>query len=171
MNLEKKQIDLPVILGKVIGHFGVQGWVKIFSYTKPKQAILEYKEMALKEKNHWKTLKIEEGRVHCKNVLIKIRNIENRERAEQVLGKYLGVSREDFPDLSDGHYYWTDLEGLEVQDLTGNKIGVISYMLETGANDVMVIENDDEILIPFLMDQVVKEVDFKLNRIVVDWDW
>ena len=44
-------------------------------------------------------------------------------------------------------------------------------MLETGANDVMVIENDDEILIPFLMDQVVKEVDFKLNRIVVDWDW
>ena len=83
MNSEKQQIDLPVILGKVIGHFGVQGWVKIFSYTKPKQAILEYKEMALKEKNHWKTLKIEEGRVHGKNVLIKIRNIENRERAEQ----------------------------------------------------------------------------------------
>ena len=74
-------------------------------------------------------------------------------------------------NLTDGHYYWTDLEGMEVQDLKGNKIGIVSYMLETGANDVMVIENDDEILIPFLMDRVVKEVNFKLNKIIVDWDW
>jgi len=171
MNLEKKQIDQPVILGKVIGHFGVQGWVKIFSYTKPKQAILEYKQMELKEKNQWKSIEIEEGKMHGKNVLIKIRSIENRQIAEQVLGKYLGVPREDFPELPEGHYYWTDLEGMEVHNLTGNKIGIISYMLETGANDVMVIENDDEILIPFLMDRVVKKVDFKLNKIVVDWDW
>ena len=171
MNSEKQQIDLPVILGKVIGHFGVQGWVKIFSYTKPKQAILEYKEMSLKEKNQWKSIKIEESKIHGKNVLIKIKNIENREKAEQILGKYLGVSRGDLPDLPDGHYYWADLEGMEVKDLKGNKIGIVSHMLETGANDVMVIEKDDEILIPFLMDRVVKEVNFKLNKIIVDWDW
>ncbi len=171
MNSEKQQIDRPVILGKVIGHFGVQGWVKIFSYTKPKQAILEYKEMSLKEKNQWKSIKIEESKIHGKNVLIKIKNIENREKAEQILGKYLGVSRGDLPNLTDGHYYWTDLEGMEVEDLKGNKIGIVSYILETGANDVMVIENDDEILIPFLMDRVVKEVNFKLNKIIVDWDW
>jgi len=171
MNSEKQQIDRPVILGKVIGHFGVQGWVKIFSYTKPKQAILDYKEMTMKEKNQWKSIKIEESKIHGKNVLIKIKNIENREKAEQILGKYLGVSRGDLPNLTDGHYYWTDLEGMEVEDLKGNKIGIVSYILETGANDVMVIENDDEILIPFLMDRVVKEVNFKLNKIIVDWDW
>jgi len=171
MNLEKKQIEPLVILGKVIGHFGVRGWVKIFSYTKPKQAILEYKEISLKDEQQWKSIEIEEGKVHGKNILIKIKDIENHEGAEQFLGKYLGVSRENFPQLPDGHYYWADLVGMEVKDLTGNKIGNISYMLETGANDVMVIENENEILIPFLIDRVVKSVDLKLNKIVVDWDW
>ena len=72
--------------------------------------------------------------------------------------------------LADDEYYWSDLVGLTVMSSEGQAYGVIERMLETGANDVMVVQGDRERLIPFAMDQVIKSIDLGEKKMVVDWD-
>ena len=80
------------------------------------------------------------------------------------------------PDLEEGELYWFQLEGLSVKNSSGETLGKIAHMLETGANDVMVVDpTDDSIdkqqrLIPYLEGDVVKEVDQEIGVVTVDWD-
>ncbi len=73
------------------------------------------------------------------------------------------------PRLPAGDYYWSDLIGLEVETLGAEPLGVIESMLETGADDVMVLRGDRERLIPFVIDEIVREIDLEARRMVVDW--
>ena len=69
-------------------------------------------------------------------------------------------------------YYWTDLEGLRVRDRDGTVIGTVAYLLETGANDVLVVRDGErEILVPFVTGDVIKQVDLADGVIDVDWEW
>ena len=70
-----------------------------------------------------------------------------------------------------GHYYWSDLIGLKVVHRDGTELGIIDEMLETGANDVMVVKGDKERLIPFVRDETVINVDLSERRVDVDWEW
>jgi 16S rRNA processing protein RimM len=81
------------------------------------------------------------------------------------------VPKDDLPDAEDGHYYWADLEGLRVVHRDGTELGCVAYMMETGANDVMVTRGERERLIPFVADKVILDVDFDEGVINVDWEW
>jgi 16S rRNA processing protein RimM len=80
------------------------------------------------------------------------------------------VPREVFPRAPKGHYYWADLIGLKVYTVDAVDLGVVTGVLETGANDVLEVKGDRERLIPFVMGPYVKEVDLDAGRMTVDWD-
>ena len=87
------------------------------------------------------------------------------------MGAELAVPRESLPEPGEGHYYWADLEGLRVVTKDGNELGNVAYLLATGANDVLVVQGQKEVLIPFVTGSVVLDVDIAGGRITVDWEW
>ena len=164
--------DRPVILGRVSGLFGVKGWVKVHSYTDPREAILNYPDWLIELGGRWQPLKVEEGKQHGKTVIARFEGVQDRDAAVEYMNARIGVQRDNLPQTGDGEYYWSDLEGLRVVRKDGNVLGKVAYLLETGANDVLVVqEGDREVLIPFVTGDVVKEVDLAKGEISVDWEW
>ena len=161
----------PIVLGRISGVFGVKGWVKVYSYTEPREAVLGYKGWLLGQEGQWQPATVAEGQRHGKSVVVRIDGFEDRDQAAKLVGTQIGVLREELPETEDGHYYWSDLEGLKVVRTDGSELGKLAYMLETGAHDVMVIEGDEERLVPFVKDEIVVDVDLAAGVITVDWEW
>lgn len=161
-----------VVLGKVSGLFGVRGWIKIHSYTDPREAILDYPQWRLSVGDRWRRFDLVEGRRQGKTIVARLRGFDDRDGAAEIVGALIGVSRSALPDAGSGQYYWSDLEGLIVEGRDGALLGTVAYLLETGANDVLVVKSDDkETLIPFVTGDVIQDVDLAAGVIRVDWDW
>lgn len=150
--------------------YGVKGWVRVFSYTAPRESILEYSPWLLRRDGRWESYEVEEARRHGKGVVARLAGIDDRDAAVALMGADIAVFREQLGELEAGEYYWTDLEGLEVVTTGGTTLGVIDHLVETGANDVMVVKGERERLLPFVKPDVVREVDLVSGRVVVDWD-
>jgi len=161
----------PIVLGRISGVFGVKGWVKVFSYTEPREAVLGYASWLLGQDGQWQSATVAEGQRHGKGVVARIDGFEDRDQAATLVGTQIGVPRNELPETQDGHYYWSDLEGLMVVRSDGSELGEVAYLLETGAHDVMVIKGDTERLVPFVKDEIVVDVDLAAGVITVDWDW
>jgi 16S rRNA processing protein RimM len=161
----------PVVLGRIGGLFGVKGWVKVFSYTEPREAILNYPRWLLSERDGWREATVAEGQRHGKTVIARIDGYVDRDQAAELIGTEIAVRRDELPTAPTGQFYWSDLEGLRVVHRDGTELGRVAYLLETGANDVMVVQGDKERLVPFVMDEVVLGVDLADGRIDVDWEW
>lgn len=163
--------DEPVILGRISGLFGVKGWVRVFSYTDPREAVLNYNQWLLRRAEGWQAATLVEGRRHGKSVVARIEGCDERESAAGLIGSDIGVPRERLPKAAEGQFYWRDLEGLRVVHRDGNVLGTVAYVMETGANDVLVTNGDKERLIPFIVDEVILGVDLAKGEISVDWEW
>lgn len=160
-----------VLLGRIVGLYGVKGWVKVFSYTDPREAVLNYENWQLKQRDEVTSMKLSEGRRHGKTVIARLGDINDRDAAASLLDAEIFVPREALPEPEGKTYYWTDLEGLSVVRRDGDVIGNVDYLLETGAHDVLVVRGDTERLIPFVMDEYIVDVDLDKGVITVDWDW
>lgn len=143
----------------------------MFSYTDPREAILDYESWLLGQEGAWRPAKVAEGQRHGKTVVARIDGFDDRDQAATLIGAEIGVPREALPEAEEGHYYWSDLEGLRVVRSDGSELGVLAYLLETGAHDVMVVKGEREQLVPFVKDEVVLDVDLEKGVITVDWDW
>ncbi|MBT8101695.1 MAG: ribosome maturation factor RimM [Gammaproteobacteria bacterium] len=161
----------PIVLGRISGVFGVKGWVRVFSYTDPREALLDYDSWLLGQEGEWRSAKVAEGQRHGKAVVARIDGYDDRDKAATLIGTEIGVPRDELPETEDGHYYWSDLEGMKVVQSDGAELGQLAYMLETGAHDVMVIKGEEERLVPFVKDEVVLDVDLAAGVITVDWEW
>ena len=157
-------------IGKITGVFGVKGWVKVFSDTAPKENILAYSPWYLEKGNENKLVKVINGRLQGKAIVAQLEDIDDRDQAELLAGWDISIAREQLPSISADEYYWSDLIGLKVSTIDNQDLGVVDYLLETGANDVLVIKGDRERLIPFLQDQTVLKIDLEAGEIKVDWD-
>ena len=158
------------MLGRVSGLFGVKGWVKVFSYTQPREAILDYGRWFVKRQGEWQAAAISEGKRHGKSVIVHLEGVDDRDEAAALVDCDIAVDRAAMPDADDGSYYWADLEGLKVVRRDGTELGNVAYLMETGANDVMVVQGDRQRLVPFVREQYVKRVDLEHDVVVVDWD-
>lgn len=157
-------------LGYVSGVFGVKGWIKAFSYTEPRNNLLAYSSWLLGKGEKMRRVSIEDGHFQGKSIVVKIVGIDTRDQAELLVGRGIYVERGELPDLAENEYYWADLVGLKVFSEAGDSLGIVNSMMETGANDVMVVRGDRERLIPFVQTQVVKLVDIEQGLLVVAWD-
>lgn len=164
MNQRKDKI----CVGHITGVQGLKGWVKVFSNTDPRENIVAYSPWMLGTGEATTTLEVE-GRLQGRLVLAKISGIEDREAAAEIVGSKIYIWPEQLPGLEQDEYYWSDLIGMQVESLQAETLGAVDDMLETGANDVMVVKGDRERLIPFVIDDIVREVDLAGRRIIVDW--
>lgn len=159
-----------VIVGRISGIFGVKGWVKILSYTSPRTNILSYLPWQLCINGEWQSVKVIAGRAHGKGVIAHLEGYDDRDSARRLTGIDIAVSRRQLPTLEHGVYYWADLLGMGVVTVDGVLLGNVDHLMNTGANDVLVVTGQRERLIPFIPDEVVIRVDTQSRTIVVAWD-
>ena len=143
----------------------------MYSYTEPREAVLDYDRWLLSGKNGWQEATVAEGQRHGKTVIVRITGYDDRDQAVGLIGTEIGVPRDELPETDSDQYYWSDLEGLSVVHRDGTELGKVDHLLETGANDVMVVRGETERLVPFVMDKVVLGVDLAKGEIRVDWEW
>jgi 16S rRNA processing protein RimM len=158
-----------VTLGRVSGVFGVKGWLKVQSYTEPRDNVVRFGTWTLRMNGADRRFDVEEGHSHAGSVVAKLHGIDDRDVARDLVGADIVVERQRLPPTREGELYWTDLEGLEVRTTTGVVLGRVDHLLATGGNDVLVLDSTPERLIPFIVGSVVQQVDLAAGRIVVDW--
>ncbi|MHB8535792.1 MAG: ribosome maturation factor RimM [Sulfuricaulis sp.] len=161
--------DGLVLFGRIGGLFGVQGWVKVFSHARPREAIIGYSPWLVKLDGDWREMKVEDGRVQGKGVVAKLAGVDDRDQAIRLVGGEIAVRLAQLPPLKPGEYYWAQLVGLEVVNLAGQGFGKVDRLIDTGANDVMVVRNGRERWLP-VTTSVLREVDLDAGVIRVDWD-
>ena len=159
-----------VVLGRVSGLFGLQGWVRVFSHTEPREGIARYHPVFLRRQGEWQPFEIEAGRAHGAGVVLKFVGHDDRDRAATLIQSDIAVRRTQLPPPGPGEYYWSDLEGLRVITLEGAELGAVDHLFATGANDVLVIKGERERLLPFVKGQVVVEINLEQRLLRVDWD-
>jgi len=157
------------LVGKINGLFGVQGWVKIFSYTHPRKNILSYQPWHIKAEGQWQTLDIVKGREQGKTIVAQIKNIDDREQARGLIGIDIYIEKSQLPELDNGEYYWEDLIGLEVINQDNVALGKVSNLVDTGANTVLIITGQKEHWVPYVKPFLIS-VDIAKKQIWVDWD-
>jgi len=160
-----------ILLGRVLGAFGVRGELKLDSFTDPKSAILRYQPWTLRDaQGRERELTQARGRETAKGLVATFPGVEDRDAAEALRGSEVYAPRSALPPPEPGEYYWVDLEGLRVVNLDGADFGIVSHLFSTGANDVLVAHGERDRMIPFLEPDYIKSVDFDAGVVTVDWD-
>lgn len=160
--------DEWVAVGKIAGVYGVRGWVKLYSYTDPRDALLDYQPWFLGAE-HQET-KLVDSRAQGKGLVGQLAGLDDRDAALALVNTEIFIRRQQLPENREGSYYWTDLIGLQVENLQGVDFGKVDHLMETGSNDVLVVQGDRQRLVPFILDQVIQQVDLSAGVIRVDWD-
>lgn len=150
--------------------WGVEGWLKIHSYTRNRADIFDYGQWLVGPAERPRRFELEAGREHGRGGLIaKLAGLDDRDAAVAEVGSLIQVSPEQLPALEEGEYFWHQLEGLRIENLEGTPLGTVDHLFETGANDVLVVIGERERLIPYIP-AVIREVDLDAGIIRVDWD-
>lgn len=144
---------------------GVRGWVRIESYTRPIENILEHPVWMIAGRDRV----LEEGRRQGRGLAAKLRGVDDRDAAAALIGEEIRVARAALPPPPEGQYYWADLIGLEVVCASGERLGTVERVFDNGAQDVLVVRGEREHWIPFVPGARVKSVDLNAGKIVVDW--
>lgn len=195
-----------MVVGRIQGPYGIKGWVHVASFTDPRENILNYRPWQLAPAGiavsvadsgkkgearpipeptpgsiSWPTLEVDQIRPHKQGYVARLVGIEDRNAAEKLKGRLIGVSEQQFPAPEAGEYYWRDLVGARVVNADGQTLGEVDVLLETGAHDVLVIkatsgsegERVEELLIPFhpsYVEEVDVGQDIGQGLIRVNWD-
>lgn len=168
MNSDPSQ---PVIIGQVAGVFGVKGWIKVRSDTSPCDNILNYSPWYLQQEGDWVAYDLVSGQKHGKGLIAQLKGCDDRDVAAGLVGQQIAISHDQLPAAKEGEYYWADLIGLEVRNTRGELLGKVARLMETGANDVLVVKGEQgETLIPYVSEHSVLSVDLEAGCIQVDWE-
>lgn len=165
-----------VVVGKFMSPFGIKGMLKLFSHTQPIENIAEYNPLWIQRGGSWQPINLEHVQRHGKGLVAKIKGCDDRDQTLAFIGCEIAIRREQLPALEQGDYYWSQLEGLNVITTEGDRLGKVDHLLETGSNDVLVVQptadsiDREERLIPYLWQDVVKQVDLQAGILTVDWD-
>lgn len=163
--------DKRILLGKIVGAFGVRGQVKLESWTEPRAAIFRYQPWTLIDaQGRERELRGVRGRETGKHLIADFPGVEDRDAVEPMRGTEIFVPRSALPPPQPGEYYWIDLEGLRVVNVDGADYGTVSHLFSTGSNDVLFAKGDKDRLIPFVEPDFIKSVDFDAGVVTVDWD-
>ena len=158
-----------ILIAKIQAHQGLNGWLKIYSYSESKKKFSNYKHFFVIKNETYVRLDVEDSQV-TKSIKIKFKNFSLREHSDEYIGKNLYIDRGQLVELDTNQYYWNDLIGLEVYLEEGEQIGVIKDIIETGSNDVLVIKGSKggEILIPYVFGESIKKVILNEKKIIID---
>ncbi len=166
-----------VVLGKFGAVYGINGWLKVNSYTDIPEGIFDYTPWQIQVQGNWRQMQISGKKRHGNGLIVKLADVADRDQAQLYVNADIAVERSALPQLAEGDFYWRDLMGMAVVNEAGYHLGEVVDMMETGSNDVLVVKANKsdafgktERLLPFLTDSVIKEVNNAQRRILVDWD-
>lgn len=162
-----------LLVGRIGGAYGIKGWVRVHSFTDPISNIFDYSPWRLHaaiDGKQSRLVEVVKGKPHGKGLIVQLEGVSDRDAAESLKGLEIRVERTRLPEPEAGQYYWTDLEGLRVEDAAGNELGTVDQLIDTGSADVMVVTGGNRRLIPFIYGDTVVAVDLDAGCIRVDWD-
>jgi len=185
-----------IVVGRITGVYGVKGWIKIFSYTDPMESIVDYNPWFIRAENRknapWAQVKLKSGKRHAKTVVAKLEHCNDRDVAQTYIGNEIAIELQQLEVLKQNdEYYWRDLLGMRVINQQGIELGFVKELMETGANDVLVVVPELgggdkpaskissekatatkalECLIPWTMNHAIIAVNLEQKLIEVDWD-
>jgi len=159
-----------IVMGKVGAAFGVKGWLKVNSFARPAEKLVDYIPWELRDAKRSFGVELVDYKLQAKGLVVRLEGIDDREKAQELRGMEIRVDRSCLPDPDAGHYYWSDLEGLLVRNPAGEEIGRVEQLLSAGAADVMVIVGKQRILVPFIMNETVTRVDLQAGYIELSQD-
>ncbi len=165
-----KDADRYISVGRVGAPYGLEGAVKIVSFTEHPEDIFDYDPWYINKGEQWIEMTLEGEAVHGKYLVAQFVGCEERDDAQQWTNCEIAIKRSQLPEPPEGKHYWSDLEGLTVKTVEDLMLGEIEEVMDTGANPVLVIQGEKRHLVPYLPEQVVKEVNLAANYVIVDWD-
>jgi len=165
-------------MGRVAGAYGVQGWLKVLPFTERVDALAGFPVWWVRRGERWQAVKVVQARVHGRHLLAQLDECASPEAADAWRGVEVAVPREELPPLPVGEYYWVDLEGAEVTNEGGERLGEVAEVFSNGAHAVMRVRERSgtgssvERLIPFVP-EVVLGVSLEQRSVRVAWqrDW
>jgi 16S rRNA processing protein RimM len=167
-----------IVLGRIVAPFGVQGWLRVHPFGDDPEAWRKMPQLWLAADADapaasWRAHALEAVRQHGDGVVAKLAGIDDRDASEALGSCYIGAPRDALPPPAQDEYYWSDLIGLAVVNLQDQPLGRVTSLIETGANQVLVVtDGERERLLPFV-EHVVGKVDVPGGVIRADWglDW
>ena len=160
-----------ILLGRIVGAFGIRGQIKIESWTEPRDAIFRYQPWILRDAlGNERQFDGARGKESGKHLVATCPEVTDRDVVEAMRGTDIYVLRSALPPPKAGEFYWIDLEGFRVVNVDGVDFGTVSHLFSTGANDVLFVRGDRERMVPFVEPDFVKSIDFEGGLITVDWD-
>ena len=160
---------MNITLGKIVGVFGVRGWVKVYSETRPREQIFKYSPWFIEVNGAVTEIDVLEGRAQGKGLIASLKGYSDSNAAKQLVGAEITIPGHMLPTAGKDEFYWSQLIGLSVVNTQGIELGHVDSLFETGANDVLVVKGDRERLIPFT-EFAVLEIDIDSGKITVEWD-
>ncbi len=160
---------MNITLGKIVGVFGVRGWVKVFSETRPREQIFKYSPWLLELNGKVTEVEVKEGRAQGKGLVARLDGYTDCGLAKELIGAAISIPQTALPETGIDEYYWSQLIGLQVENIQGSELGKVISLFDTGANDVLVVKGERERLIPFTEFAVIK-IDLDDGKLTVDWD-
>lgn len=157
-----------ICVGTIAGAFGVQGEVRLKSFTAEPTAIADYSPLTTEDGKNSYTVTL--TRPINNGFAARLGGVKTKEEADALKGVKLFADRSKLPDLPDDEFYHTDLIGLEVYDTGGALLGKVKTVQNHGAGDLLEIHGaglSATVLIPFTL-EIVPTVDLKAGRIIVD---
>jgi len=176
--MNESAVNRMLVVARITGCYGLKGWVKIHSYTQPPDNFLKLGGWQFKRGDVYQAVEFDAGKCQGKGLVAHIAGVDDRTLAETYRGLEVVVPESALPELPKGDYYWRDLQGLQVWCQEGQDrvlLGTVDYLIETGANDVLVVAacegsiDKRERLIPYLPGDSVTGVDLETGVIEVDW--
>lgn len=171
-------------VAEIVGVYGIKGWVKVRPLVEDAKTLTEFKGLVMSPGPRMnpngasRDIKLDTLRQQGKGFVGHLVGVDDRNAAELLVGCVLTVSADQLPATEDDEYYWRDLVGMTVRCIEDGQescLGAVDYLLDTGANDVLVIKptdgsvDDKERLVPWILDDVVIKVDLVAREIWLDW--
>lgn len=159
-----------ITLGRFGRPHGIKGFITIQSCTEPRDNIVDYEHLYAYINNEWRSLHLLNIEVTDKHIMAQVEGFNTREQVAGLTNIPIGTPKSELPELQQGEFYWHDLIGLAVVNQKGDALGTIIEILPTGSNDVLVVSGEQRVLIPYLPEHTILDVNLKEQRMIVDWD-
>jgi 16S rRNA processing protein RimM len=148
-------MSLYIPVGQIVSVHGIKGEVRFKYYNEVYEQFFKYTSLYYESEGQKLGLKIKRARIKDQTIIIKFEGVNDRDGAEKLRGKVLYVKREDLPKLEEDEYYFFQIIGLEAKNEHGKSLGKVKEIMSTGPHQVLVIEGEKEVLVPFVQDFVM----------------
>ena len=163
-----------MVMGRVAAPYGVRGFVRIALWSATPSALIDNAKWWLKmpETDGWREIDVIEARPHGAAIVAQFRGVDTRETAAALRGAEIALPRQALAPLGADEYYWSDLDGMDVVNRAGVRLGKIVGVAESGAHPLLRIAAEGESgerLIPFVA-AYIDRIDADTRCIHVDWE-